>query len=135
MTDLRSQGITALLIGFGSAFGGLSRVLVGAQFTALPMLATGLVNVSGAFLIGLLHVATLPEGRLPLSVHLRQALLAGYLGGFTTFSILSAETLALLQAGDTLAAMGNLFGSLGLALLAVAAGHSIGLRLNPRPRI
>ena len=133
MTDLRSQGITALLIGIGSAFGGLSRVLLSTQFAALPMLGTALVNVSGAFLIGLLHVATLPEGRLPLPVYLRQALLAGYLGGFTTFSILSAETLALLQAGQMLTAMGNLFGSLGLALLAVSAGYSLGLRLNPSP--
>lgn len=131
MTHFRSQGASALLIAFGSAFGGLSRVLVGAHFTTLPTLGTAVVNISGAFLIGLLHVVTLPEGRLPLPVYLRQALLAGYLGGFTTFSILSAETLTLLQTGQTLAAMINLFGSLSAALLAVAAGHAMGLHLNP----
>jgi len=132
MTELRSEGLSALLIGLGSAFGGLSRVLLGAETSALPVLGTALVNVSGAFLIGLLHVMTLPEGRLPLRTGLRQALLAGFLGGFTTFSILSAETLALLQGGQPMAAATHLFGSLTLALLAVVAGHAIGFRLNPR---
>ncbi len=130
MSALRSDGITALLIGLGSAFGGLSRVLVTAHAAALPMLGTAIVNVSGAFLIGLLHVATLPDGRLPMPVPLRQVVLAGFLGGFTTFSILSVETLTLLQAGQTLAGAINLFGSLSLALLAVATGYTIGLRLN-----
>lgn len=130
MTGLRSEGTTAWLIGLGSAFGGLSRVWVATHFAALPMLGTALVNVSGAFLIGLLHVVTLPEGRMPAPVRLRQTVLAGFLGGFTTFSILSVETLLLLQTGQTLAALINLLGSLGLALLAVAAGYSIGVRLN-----
>lgn len=135
MIDLRSDGLTALLIGFGSAFGGLSRVLVSAETSAMPMLGTGLVNVSGAFLIGLLHVVTLPGGRLPLPTYLRQALLAGFLGGFTTFSMLSVETLALLQTGQFLAAAANLFGSLTLALLAVVAGYGIGVRLSAVPGV
>lgn len=130
MADLRLDGFAALRIGLGSALGGLTRVLVGAQFAVLPMLGTALVNISGALFIGLLHVVTLPEGRWPMPAGLRQALLAGVLGGFTTFSILSMETLALLQAGELPAATLNLFGSLGLALLAVAAGHTLGARLN-----
>lgn len=131
MSSLRSEVTSALLIGCGSAFGGLSRVLLSSEASSLPMLGTALVNVSGAFLIGLLHALTLPGGRLPLPAQLRQALLAGYLGGFTTFSMLSAETLALLQTGHFLTAAANLFGSLALALLAVVGGHGIGLRLNP----
>ncbi|MCC5887505.1 MAG: CrcB family protein [Gammaproteobacteria bacterium] len=130
MPDWRLDGTAALLIGLGSALGGFSRVLVGAQFAELPELGTALVNVSGALLMGLLHVVTLPAGRWPMPVGLRQALLAGFLGGFTTFSILSMETLMLLQAGQLPAATLNLFGSLGLALLAVAAGHALGERLN-----
>lgn len=131
MNDLRSDGLRALLIGGGSAFGGLSRVLLSAETSALPMLGTALVNVIGAFLMGLLHVVTLPGGRLPLPAMLRQMLLAGFLGGFTTFSMLSAETLALLQNGEPAAAAANLLGSLALVLLAVLVGHNIGVRLSP----
>lgn len=133
MSGLRSTGLGALLlVGSGSALGGLSRVLLSAE-VAPAMLGTALVNVSGAFLMGLLHVLTQPGGRLPLPDGLRQALLTGYLGAFTTFSMLSAETLALLQGGEMLMAAAHLFCSLVLVLLAVMAGHGIGVRLGSGP--
>ena len=130
----RSDAAALGAIGLGSALGGLCRVLVAVLFVDglgwPPPVATAWVNVSGAFLIGLLHVVTLPEGRLPAGIRLRQGLLAGFLGGYTTFSILSAETLALLAAGDRAAGGINMLGSLGLALVGVALGHGAGRRLN-----
>lgn len=97
-------------------------------FPTAPWLATALVNVTGALLMGLLHALTLPGGRMPLGVRWRQAILGGYLGGFTTFSILSAETLAFIDDGQLAAATANLAGGLTLALLAVMLGHALGAR-------
>ncbi len=123
-TELAAAGAIAA----GSALGGTSRVAIAMLLPHAPWLATALVNVTGAFLIGLLHALTLPGGRLPLGVRWRQAMLGGYLGGFTTFSILSAETLALIDAGQLGAATTNLAGGLTLALLAVTLGHALGAR-------
>lgn len=119
----------ALAIAMGSALGGLARVQVTSVIATAP-LATALVNVSGAFLIGLLHVLTLPGGRLPAPAWLRQCVLTGFLGGYTTFSILSVETLALLADGRYSAAAASFGGSLALALLAVVAGRTLARRLE-----
>ena len=125
-------------IGVGSALGGLARVLTGVvcvEVLAWPLpVATAWVNVSGAFLIGLVHVLTRPEARYAAGVRLRQGLLAGFFGGYTTFSILSAETLALLEAGALVAGVVHMAGSSALALLGVALGHGLGLRLNASRR-
>lgn len=125
----RNDLTMAALIGCGSALGGLSRVLVAMAMPQAPLIATGLVNVSGALLIGLIHVVTLPGSPWAAPVALRQMILAGFLGGFTTFSILSLETLLLLQAQAFAAAAANMLLSLVLALLAVALGVGLGRRL------
>ncbi len=59
--------------------------------------------------------------------------MAGFCGGFTTFSFLSLQTLELLQAGRIAAA--GLYASLTLAgaLTAVWLGYAAGTRLNRRP--
>jgi CrcB protein len=60
--------------------------------------ATLFINVSGCFLMGFLFVETLE--RLTLPVPLRTGILTGFLGGYTTFSTFSMETLLLIESGQ-----------------------------------
>lgn len=61
--------------------------------------ATLSINVLGSFLMGFLFVLTLE--RLMVSPYLRVGVLTGFLGGFTTFSTFSMETLLLAEQGET----------------------------------
>jgi CrcB protein len=54
----------------------------------------------------------------------------GLLGGFTTFSSFSIQTLNLLNDGQWLHGTGNIVGSVVLCLLAVWLGHMLALSLN-----
>jgi CrcB protein len=58
------------------------------------------VNVLGSFLIGLIFFLTEGGGRLQMDPLLRQTLMLGVLGGFTTFSSFSLQTLQLMRAGE-----------------------------------
>lgn len=80
---------------------------------------TMLVNVVGSFVMGLLSVYLLH--RLG---HDRFApfLMTGLLGGFTTFSAFSLDTIALLEKGRVIAASGYVVGSVGLSVLMLLAG-------------
>ena len=77
------------------------------------------VNIVGSFVLGWLLA-------LPLAKNLDNTtwLLAatGFLGGYTTFSTLSANTLLLLQNGNTLLALLNGFGSVLIGVIAAALG-------------
>jgi CrcB protein len=76
------------------------------------------VNVLGSFLIGTLAVR--------LSPALAPLLVTGVLGGFTTFSAFSLDTLRLVEGGRIGAALVYVGGSVGLSLLACAAGLWLG---------
>lgn len=81
------------------------------------------VNVSGAFLLGLLVTAVVDRsgwGSWQLFVGV------GFLGGFTTFSTFSVETLRLLQDGLTAAAASNVLLSVIAGLAAAALGMLAG---------
>jgi CrcB protein len=83
------------------------------------------VNVSGSFVVGLLYFVCGPDSPVIVSATARQFLLAGILGGFTTFSSFSLQTLTLLRDGQTVLAVANVAGSVGLGLLAAAAGDAL----------
>jgi CrcB protein len=51
--------------------------------------------------------------------------MVGVLGGFTTFSSFSLQTLRLAQDGDWVRAAGNVLGSVALCLAAVAVGYRL----------
>ena len=87
------------------------------------------VNVLGSFLIGLLAGLAGPPLLSPLS---RQVAMAGVLGGFTTFSAFSLQTLTLLQGGQWMRASANVVLSLVLCLLAVWLGHAAAQSLSHR---
>jgi CrcB protein len=95
-------------------------------------LGTLLVNISGSFVIGFFATATDPQGRLFVAPAFRQFFMIGILGGYTTFSSFSLQTLDLAQDGDWLKAGLNTLLSLGGCLLAVWAGRVLALILLPR---
>ena len=79
-----------------------------------------LINVSGSLAIGMLFVLLVEQAYL--SALIRSALMVGFLGAFTTFSTFSLQTLALLETGRYLEALGYVLGSVVLSLCAVALG-------------
>jgi len=97
-------------------------LLVADRFHPHLPLGTLAVNLSGAFLLGLL-VGASPGGDL------RLLLGAGALGSYTTFSTLMLETQRLEEAGKRQAAVINLLLSLTLGLGAAALGRWIGSKL------
>jgi CrcB protein len=85
---------------------------------------TMLINVSGAFLIGVLMALSLERG--VIASDWRVFLGTGVLGGFTTFSTLSYESIALMQSGLMTAGLVNMFGSGVLGLVAAWLGIVVG---------
>lgn len=81
------------------------------------------VNVTGCLLIGFL--GALFSGPALVRDEMRLFVLAGFLGGFTTFSTFGFETLSLLDDGEWARASANLVLSNGLGLLAVWLGYRI----------
>lgn len=120
-----------LLVAAGGALGSVLRWLTsnGVQkllpHTSFPW-STLAVNVIGSFAIGALMTLALTRSTLPPEARL--FLVTGVLGGFTTFSALSWETLTLLRDGATGPALAYALGSLVLGLGAAFAGAALALR-------
>lgn len=117
----------ALAVMAGGAVGSLARWGVAVWFAPQPWSekfpwATLAVNVAGSFLIGFLAELMIEDGPFFLGSGVRSLLLVGILGGFTTFSAFSLQTLALLRSGQVLLAGVNILSSLALCLLAVWVG-------------
>lgn len=86
-------------------------------------LATLLINVTGAFALGLLMTA---GGSSDALAQLRLLAGTGFLGGYTTFSTLTYDTHSLFRSGQTHAAWLNALGSLACGIAAAALGMFIG---------
>lgn len=117
--------LTYLLVGLGSGLGASLRLLLSVllhQPDALWPWATFLVNLLGSVLIGFYAGMVGSEGRWQVSEPQKQFVLAGFCGGFTTFSLFSLDWLQLLLAGAAGWASGYLFVSLCSWLLAVWLG-------------
>jgi fluoride exporter len=84
--------------------------------------ATMAINVSGSFAIGLLMVFL----SRPPSPHMRLLLVVGFLGGYTTFSSFSYETLVLWERGERAQCVGYVVGSVSAGLVAVVLGTALG---------
>lgn len=85
---------------------------------------TGLVNVTGSLLLGLVAGLAVHHG-LPATPTV--VLGAGFAGGYTTLSTWAWETLALAGEREVLAAAVNVVGSLAAGLAAAAAGLGLAL--------
>jgi CrcB protein len=96
-------------------------------------LGTLAVNVSGCLVIGLLATLTGPDGRWLAPDWFRPFFLIGLLGGYTTFSSFSLQTLTLVQDGQWLGAAGNVAASVGLCLAGVWLGAQLGAQFTSSP--
>ncbi len=90
--------------------------------TALPW-GTIIINVSGSLVLGLLN-GLAGANLLPEAWHL--VLGTGFLGGYTTFSTASFETVRLLQERRWVAGLVNGLGTLVFATAAAAIGMWLG---------
>jgi CrcB protein len=121
-------------VGLGASLGSVARYLT--SMGMVQWLGPGFpwgtltVNVAGSFLIGLYATLTEPDGRLMAGPATRQFVLAGFCGGFTTFSVFSLENLLLAESGAYALAAISIAASVILWLLAVWIGYRIGARLN-----
>jgi len=120
--------MTVLWVALGGALGSVARYAfsgiavrwLGAEFPY----GTLFVNVAGSFTIGLLAALVASDGRPLLGADARAFLLVGVLGGFTTFSSFSLETLNLARSGALGPAILNVAGSVVLCLAAVSLGFA-----------
>ncbi|GDX08937.1 putative fluoride ion transporter CrcB [Verrucomicrobiota bacterium] len=116
---------TYVQVALGGATGSVLRFWLGSVIghkAGAPFWGTLFVNVTGCFLIGLL--GNLRENG-PAEFD-RYFLMVGVLGGYTTFSTFSLQTLELLQKGSAPLALANIALSLVLCLLGVWLGHALG---------
>jgi len=118
-----------LLVGIGGFIGSLSRYLVsGWVYQLFPERAlpygTLTVNVLGSLFIGIL-VALSETRYLFIGSNLRLLILVGILGGFTTFSTFSYETLSLFKDAEILRALINIALNVTMCLVAVWLGYAL----------
>ena len=120
----------SLGVAIGSAIGGVLRFWLTAYAArVLPHhlpLGTIIVNIIGSFAIGVAAAVTVARPGALWGPMGQQVLMAGVLGGFTTFSAFSLQTLLLAQDGRWALAMLNIALSVTLCLLAVTAGWYVG---------
>jgi fluoride exporter len=112
-----------ILVMFGGAIGSAARYLVGRGTTALWGIGypwgTLTVNLVGGFLMGLLVAIFARTGHANEPLHVLLAI--GVLGGFTTFSSFSLDTVNMIERGDMLMALGYVLASVIGSVLALFA--------------
>jgi CrcB protein len=123
---------SALLVALGGALGSVARYGVGvwsarAFGVGFPW-GTLAVNVLGGLAMGFL--AALFALRAGTSDGTRLFLMTGVLGGFTTFSAFSLDSVALWERGEAGAAAVYVLASVALSIAALAAGLALGRALG-----
>ena len=120
-----------LLVALGGAGGSVLRYGVArlAAFYLGPttVMGTFIVNVTGSFLLGLFIALALEKASL--SGNLRALVAVGFLGGYTTFSTLSLESVRLVEDGELVRAAASILGNLVLGLAAAYIGLLVGRTL------
>ena len=121
--------INVLLVGAGGALGAVARygvTLAIGRLLSQPTFPWGVLvaNVSGSLFIGVL--AGIGDSRHVFSTEARLFLFIGLLGGFTTFSAISNDTLALLRVSNYVGALTNVCLTFALGLAAVGVGYVAG---------
>lgn len=126
--------MTALLIALGGALGSLTRYWISEALTLAlgPQFPWGtlLVNVTGSLVIGVAAGWSGEHGRLMESTYVRNFVMIGLCGGYTTFSSFSLQTLSMLQVGDVGRAGFNVVASVTTCLFAVWAGCALAAVLS-----
>jgi CrcB protein len=114
---------TLLLVTLGGAIGAAVRFLTGVGMMRLMgpadfPLAIITVNVIGSFLMGVFVVLAAHRGL----THLSPFVMTGVLGGFTTFSAFSLETVTMMERGEYGAAGLYVALSVGLSVAGLMGG-------------
>jgi CrcB protein len=113
-----------IAVALGGAIGSLLRYFVASaiQSAASAGFPWGIfvVNVTGGFLMGL--IVELGALKLNLAPEMRAFLTVGILGGYTTFSTFSLDSVLLIQRGAYGAAAAYVLGSTVLSILALFLG-------------
>jgi CrcB protein len=119
-----------IVVMLGAAAGGLARYVLSTaimqRFGGAFPLGTFLVNLSGAFMIGV--VMTLLTERWAAHPNWRLLLVVGVLGGYTTFSSLEYETFQAVRQGVPWIGLLNALGSLVSGYIAVWLGTVVASR-------
>ncbi len=126
-----------IVIGLGGALGSMLRFGLGTLIDSnvqktgyiFPW-GTIVVNITGCFVIGFIFTISGGEGRLMLSTLTRQFIMIGILGGYTTFSSFSLQTLTLAQSGQMWGALANVLLSVILCLGGVWLGAYLAGSIN-----
>jgi len=120
------------LVGLGGALGSMLRFCfaewIHRFFERGFPVGTLFVNVTGSFLIGFLSVFLL--ARISSAEAWRCFVLIGFLGGYTTFSAFSLDTINLLLQGHVMQAMMNVLLSVATCLVVTVAGIMLANQLT-----
>ncbi|HMH65058.1 MAG TPA: fluoride efflux transporter CrcB [Rhizomicrobium sp.] len=114
---------TVFAVGVGGGIGALARYYIAALVQpagAAFNWGIFVVNISGGLLMGLIVEAS--ALKLNLQPDVRAFLTVGILGGYTTFSTFSLDSVLLLQKGEYATAAAYIVGSVALSILALFAG-------------
>ena len=119
----------------GAGLGGVARFalsgLVAHHFGESFPWGTLIINVTGSFIIGFFATLTAPpDGKFLVNGTARQFVMTGILGGYTTYSSFSLQTLNLARDGQWLHAAANTGGTLVLCFIGVWLGHICALALG-----
>jgi fluoride exporter len=118
--------LTYLWVALGGALGTTARywlaTVVARAFGETFPWGTLIINVTGSFVIGFFAALTGPDGRVFASSTVRQFVMIGICGGYTTFSSFSLQTLNLVNDGEWFRAGANIVLSVLLCLIAVWGG-------------
>jgi CrcB protein len=128
--SMRENLYDLMWVALGSAFGGSGRYFVSGFIAkrvgeTFPW-GTMVVNVTGAFTIGVIAAFATRGPPLFQTPAFWQLAVVGFIGTYTTVSSFSLQTLALVRDGEHLRASGNVLLSLGLGLSMVALGFAVG---------
>jgi CrcB protein len=117
-----------LLVGIGGAIGSIARygsgVLVGRLWPTTFPLATMLVNISGSLVMGL-FIGWLARTTPTWQADARLFVAVGVLGGFTTLSSFSLDTVVLFERGEIGQAALYVLGSVVVSISALFIGLAI----------
>ena len=124
--------LNLLLIFLGSGLGGVLRYLIsdGVHLFIHRLFPFGIlvVNVTGCFLMGLVVALILHRFRGE-ATFLSSFFLIGLLGGYTTFSSFSLETMSLIENGALISGLLNILLSVSLCLIGLWLGQMLGKQL------
>ncbi len=122
-----------LVIGLGGALGSMLRFGLGSWIDSGMSKGTGplfpwgtiVVNITGCLVIGFIGVVSMGD-RAWISPLARTFIMIGILGGYTTFSSFSYQTLSLAQGGQWGGAAANVLISVVLCLVGTWLGATLG---------